>query len=65
MTLKLVTSFPHLLMLARKCAEAEKTGDVDKIATATEQLESYKTMCLQSDQMLLGGMTYGELGGRV
>jgi len=48
------TNFGVLLRLAHELAEAEKTGDSDKITVAKKAHDDYKGLCLSADQMSLG-----------
>ena len=51
--MKTVTFFFTLLRLARELAEAEKSGNVEKIRKATDKHNSYRQACLASDEMSL------------
>lgn len=49
--MKIITNFGVLLRLAKKQAEAEKSGDQEAIKKATAEHMAYKKLCLESDEM--------------
>lgn len=49
--MKIVTNFGVLLRLAKAQAEAEKSGDKDRIKKATEAHMAYRELCLKADNM--------------
>ena len=49
--MKIITNFGVLLRLAKKQAEAEKSGDQEAIKKATAEQMAYKKICLESDMM--------------
>ena len=60
--MKIITNFGVLLRLAKKQAEAEKSGDQEAIKKATAEHIAYKKICLESEMMQYstnggGGMT--------
>lgn len=49
----LISDFRILLKYAREEAKARKSGDPKKIKEATERHETYKKICLESDEMII------------
>jgi hypothetical protein len=53
MAIKVVTYFSVLCSLARELAEAEKSGNQEKIEKAKVAHDNYKQLCLESDEMII------------
>ena len=60
MSIKTVTSFRTLMKLAYELGQAHLSGDKERIARAVMNHDSYRDLCLQSDEMALNAI-YGEL----
>ena len=52
-TIKIVTSFGHLMRLARAEAEARESGDPERLAQAVAAHEGYRQLCLAADEMAI------------
>lgn len=61
--LKTVTSWSTLMHYARALGEARRRGVPEEIAKAEAEHESYRQLCLASDEMMLPS-TAGELSPR-
>lgn len=53
MTIKIVTSFGHLMRLARAEAEARESDDPERLAQAVAAHEAYRQLCLSADEMAI------------
>ena len=51
--MKTVTFFSTLMRLARELADAERSGDKERIAEASRKHEEYRQACLRSDLMII------------
>ncbi|MBK8132626.1 MAG: hypothetical protein IPK48_07885 [Gammaproteobacteria bacterium] len=56
MAIEVVTDFLVLMQLARKMAQAEKSGDKDAFEKAKADHNAYKDLCLLSDKMTFGAL---------
>lgn len=53
MPIKTFTFWSTLIQLAYEEGQAKLSGDPERIAKATEAHESYRDLCLKSDEMIL------------
>lgn len=60
MTIKVVTSFATLMKLAGKVGDAKKRGDTEALIQAEANLEDYRQLCLNADEMMIN-VDRGEL----
>lgn len=58
--MKVITSFQTLMKHAHELGQARLRGNPEEIAAAEAKHDSYRDMCLQSDEMSLG-ITVGAL----
>jgi hypothetical protein len=54
MSIKIITSFPMLMQKAAALGKAKLLRDPEAIQKAQLEHDSYKEMCLKSDEMHLG-----------
>jgi hypothetical protein len=51
MPIRIITSFGHLMRLARAEGEARLSGDPQHLAEAAAAHEAYRRLCLEADEM--------------
>jgi hypothetical protein len=61
MSLEIVTSFQTLMRYAHALGQARLSEDPERIAKAEAEHDAYAKMCVESDRMLMGGMTDGDI----
>lgn len=52
---KIITSFHVLMQKAKALGAAKKSGDPEAIALAQADHDAYRDLCLEADEMSLGG----------
>lgn len=54
--MKVVTFWHTLMKLAKEVGEAKRSRDPERTRKAEEEHDAYKQLCLESDEMAIGGL---------
>jgi hypothetical protein len=59
--MKTIAYFGELMRLAKALGDAKKSGDKEKIEKAQAAHDAYHSICLKADEMVITGITRGDL----